>query len=310
MVHQKQRPPRSKRCVMSFRPDIVNWAGRTALPLAPDEGVRTVILHDVESLSPEDQQQLLVWLKTNLGSVQVVATTARPLLELVESAKFDRGAVLRVERRLHQCFRLEGTPADHPDSALRRRYVAVTPDLSADADKTVVAPLQLVRSPSVFIFQVNRRALNDTKQGTHRHWHRACLNCGNAPRSSCMIAFSRQPSVADFMKGILEEAGYAAIACWSTLDDLERAVSDHCPAAVIYEVGFPLAAEWERFCEARRRPTLGPLAARARHARSPRPLPACRDFRGPRVFTRPTRHEVEAALEAAFDARRRISDAA
>jgi len=57
--------------------------------MAPDAGVRTVILHHVESLSPEDQQQLLVWLKTNFGSVQVVATAARPLLELVESAKFD-----------------------------------------------------------------------------------------------------------------------------------------------------------------------------------------------------------------------------
>ena len=29
-----------------------------------------------------------------------------------------------------------------------------------------------------------------------------------------LIAFSRQPSVADFMKQILEEAGYAAIASW------------------------------------------------------------------------------------------------
>ena len=59
------------------------------LPSAPDDGVRTVILHDVESLSPEDQRQLLVWLKTNFGSVQVVATAGRPLLELVESAQFD-----------------------------------------------------------------------------------------------------------------------------------------------------------------------------------------------------------------------------
>jgi hypothetical protein len=72
-----------------FQPVIVNWAGSTALPLPPGSGVRTLILHDVESLSPEDQQQLLAWLKTNFGSVQVVATTARPLLELVESAKFD-----------------------------------------------------------------------------------------------------------------------------------------------------------------------------------------------------------------------------
>ncbi len=125
-----------------------------------------------------------------------------------------------------------------------------------------------------------------------------------------LIAFSRQPSVADFMKQILAEAGYTAIASWSTIDDLERAVSDHCPAAVVYEVGFPLAAEWERFCEARRRPTLA-------HVPLVLATPAHPDLylrvgisQALDVFTRPTKHQVEAALEAAFNAHRRISDAA
>jgi hypothetical protein len=34
-----------------------------------------------------------------------------------------------------------------------------------------------------------------------------------------VIAFSQQPSVAEFMRRILEDAGYDAIACWSTVDD-------------------------------------------------------------------------------------------
>lgn len=72
-----------------FRPVIVSWAGRTALPTPPDDGVQTLIVHDVGSLSPEEQQQLLAWLKANFERVQVVATTPRPLLELVESAKFE-----------------------------------------------------------------------------------------------------------------------------------------------------------------------------------------------------------------------------
>ena len=116
--------------------------------------------------------------------------------------------------------------------------------------------------------------------------------------------------VADFMKGILEEAGYAAIASWSTVENLERAVSDHCPAAVLYEVGFPLAAEWERFCEARRRPTLAHVPFVLATPAHPDLYQRVGISEALDVFTRPTKHQVEAALEAAFDARRRISDAA
>lgn len=125
-----------------------------------------------------------------------------------------------------------------------------------------------------------------------------------------LIAFSRQPSVADFMKRFLEDAGYSAIACWSTLEDLERVVSDTQPAAIVYEVAFPLATEWERCCEARRRPTLVhiPLVIATpappdlyRHVGMPDALD---------VFTRPSKHEVEVALRSAVELRPRIPDAA
>ena len=72
-----------------FRPVIVSWAGGATLPMPPLSGTRTLILRDADLLSPEDQQQLIAWLKQDSRSVQVVATTTRPLLELVESANFD-----------------------------------------------------------------------------------------------------------------------------------------------------------------------------------------------------------------------------
>lgn len=72
-----------------FRPIIESWTTGSALPTLVSSDVRTLILHDVERLSPDDQQQLLAWLQRDFGSVQVVATTSRPLLELVESGQFD-----------------------------------------------------------------------------------------------------------------------------------------------------------------------------------------------------------------------------
>ena len=72
-----------------LRPVIVSWDGGATLPMPPLSGIRTVILRDADLLSPEDQQQLIAWLKQDSRSVQVVATTTRPLLELVESANFD-----------------------------------------------------------------------------------------------------------------------------------------------------------------------------------------------------------------------------
>jgi hypothetical protein len=56
------------------------------------------------------------------------------------------------------------------------------------------------------------------------------------------------------MRRILEDVGYHAIACCSTVDDFERVVDDSDPVAVVYEVGLPSASELKRFHDIRRRP--------------------------------------------------------
>ena len=73
-----------------FRPIVAGWNPDATLPLPPDDGARTLILHDVDALSPDEQRQLLGWLLHKpVRTVQVVATTARPLWPLVESGRFD-----------------------------------------------------------------------------------------------------------------------------------------------------------------------------------------------------------------------------
>ena len=67
----------------------MSWTVGAALRLPPEHGARTLILHDVDALSPEQQQQVLGWLQQDRGAVQVVATSARPLFPLVESGCFD-----------------------------------------------------------------------------------------------------------------------------------------------------------------------------------------------------------------------------
>ena len=125
-----------------------------------------------------------------------------------------------------------------------------------------------------------------------------------------VIAFSRQPSVADFMARFLEEAGFAAVPCWSTLDDLEGAVSLHCPAAIVYEVGFPLADEWRRFSDARCRPTLMHIPLVIATPAHPDQYLRFGMAGVLEVFTRPSRRAVEAALRGAVDPRPRMPDAA
>ena len=122
-------------------------------------------------------------------------------------------------------------------------------------------------------------------------------------RASCtVIAFSPQPSVAEFMKRFLEEAGYHAIACWSTVDDLERVVADNDPAAVVYEVGLPFASELNRFNDNRRRQALVHLRFVIATAA---PLDLCHRYGitdALDIFSRPTIHDVHTALRTAIAA--------
>ena len=116
---------------------------------------------------------------------------------------------------------------------------------------------------------------------------------------SAVIAFSQQPSVAEFMRRILADAGYNAIACWSTVDDLERAVDESNPAAVVYEVGLPFATELNRFQDIRRRPA---LAHRPFVIATAAPQDLCRRCgvtSALDIFSRPTPRDVDAALNSA-----------
>ena len=72
-----------------FRPVIASWTTGAALPTPISASVQTLILHDVERLSVDEQQQLLAWLQHDFARVQIVATTSRRLLDLVESAQFN-----------------------------------------------------------------------------------------------------------------------------------------------------------------------------------------------------------------------------
>jgi hypothetical protein len=72
-----------------FRPAIVRSPAGATLPVQLESGVHTLVLQDVDLLSLDDQQRLLAWLKQDFRRVQVIATTPRSLVQLVESGQFD-----------------------------------------------------------------------------------------------------------------------------------------------------------------------------------------------------------------------------
>jgi DNA-binding response OmpR family regulator len=71
-----------------------------------------------------------------------------------------------------------------------------------------------------------------------------------------VIAFSPQPSVADLLKRVLDEAGFTASAAWGSPDELEMLVQRTNPDAVVYEVGFPFVEHWHQLQDLRSRPLL------------------------------------------------------
>jgi hypothetical protein len=62
--------------------------GRLQLP-APAPRPSTVVVHDVDVLTPADQRRLLEWLDAANGRVQVVSTASVPLLPLVQARTFN-----------------------------------------------------------------------------------------------------------------------------------------------------------------------------------------------------------------------------
>ena len=65
------------------------WRPGERLVLPAIERARTMILHDVGSLTPDDQHRLLEWLEGAGSRTQVVSTTPVPLLPCVEAGTFN-----------------------------------------------------------------------------------------------------------------------------------------------------------------------------------------------------------------------------
>ena len=76
------------------------------------------------------------------------------------------------------------------------------------------------------------------------------------PADLVTVTFSPQSSVAFFLKGVLECAGLTVSAATSSPADLEAEVGRVRPNAIVYDVSFPFAQNWQELQEIRRRPTL------------------------------------------------------
>lgn len=75
-------------------------------------------------------------------------------------------------------------------------------------------------------------------------------------RPYVVVAFSPQPSLAYFMKGVLDCAGLTAIAASSNPEEIEALAAKARPDAVVYDVSFPFAENWDRLQQLRARPGL------------------------------------------------------
>src|SRR5256885_343033 len=70
------------------------------------------------------------------------------------------------------------------------------------------------------------------------------------------VTFSPQSSVAYFLKGVLDCAGFEVCGAVSTLEELETLVRRNRPDAIVYDVSFPFASNWKMLQDVRSRPAL------------------------------------------------------
>jgi transcriptional regulator of acetoin/glycerol metabolism len=74
--------------LLDLQEPITRWKPGERLPLpAPSDG-GTLVLHDVGSLTTDEQLRLLDWLERAAGRTQVVSTSSTPLLPRVDAGAF------------------------------------------------------------------------------------------------------------------------------------------------------------------------------------------------------------------------------
>ena len=74
-------------------------------------------------------------------------------------------------------------------------------------------------------------------------------------REHVTVTFSPQSSVAYFLKRVLDCAGFGVAAALSNQDELESVIHRHRPDAIVYDVSFPFAENWQALQDLRRRST-------------------------------------------------------
>jgi hypothetical protein len=77
-----------ERLLPDLHEPVATWCPGERFALPPAARARTMILHDVGSLGPDDQVRLLKWLDEAEGRTQVVSTTPTPLLPRVHAGAF------------------------------------------------------------------------------------------------------------------------------------------------------------------------------------------------------------------------------
>ncbi len=79
-----------------FEPPVLTWHEGQAFDLPSPSEVGTLILHEVDALTPADQRQLIEWQNRQNRRVQIISTTPSPLFHLVEAGAFDEGLYYRL----------------------------------------------------------------------------------------------------------------------------------------------------------------------------------------------------------------------
>ncbi len=74
--------------LLNIDPPVTTWCPGDTLALPPPGLTGTLILHDVGTMTPEEQRHLLDWLDRAAGRTQVVCTTPTPLMPRVKSGAF------------------------------------------------------------------------------------------------------------------------------------------------------------------------------------------------------------------------------
>jgi hypothetical protein len=73
---------------LELREPILTWRRGDRLDLPLVGRVGTLVLHDVDELTPRDQGRVLAWLDQTAGETRVVSTTSVPLWRRVKAGAF------------------------------------------------------------------------------------------------------------------------------------------------------------------------------------------------------------------------------